>query len=236
MKQLKNWDNKTWLSSKKYIAEFNKFISTKKKLNQKSEILDIGCGRANIISTLQKKYKFEKKPIGIDIVKNKGIKKNIFFKKSDGILFLKNNKKKYDLILLKQTMHFFSPQKLSSLFSIIKLRLKPKGKLLIFSLKTKDNKIPCFTIMRKKLKKSLKKDEKLFKIIKKKFLHYKKSTFTFKVVIKRESYIKMIRQRYISCLLNLTSNKINSGVKEIKRKYRSKLIFDDSLYCFSIKN
>ena len=100
----------------------------KKKLNQKkTEILDIGCGRANIISTLQKKYKFKKKPIGIDIVKNKGIKKNIFFKKSDGILFLKNNKKKYDLILLKQTMHFFSPQKLSSLFSIIKLRLKPKG-------------------------------------------------------------------------------------------------------------
>ena len=43
--------------------------------------------------------------------------------------------------------------------------------------------------MRRKLKKSLKKDEKLFKIIKKKFLHYKKSTFTFKVVIKREKVI-----------------------------------------------
>ena len=35
MKQLKNWDNKTWLSSKKYIAEFNKFISTKKKIKSK---------------------------------------------------------------------------------------------------------------------------------------------------------------------------------------------------------
>ena len=34
------------------------------------QILDIGCGRANIISALQKKYNFNKKPIGIDVVKN----------------------------------------------------------------------------------------------------------------------------------------------------------------------
>ena len=53
MKQLKNWDNKTWLSSKKYIAKFNKFISAKKKLNQKSEILDIGCGRGKILGSLK---------------------------------------------------------------------------------------------------------------------------------------------------------------------------------------
>ena len=41
------------------------------------EILDIGCGRANIISSLHKKYKFKNKPVGIDIVGNKDIKKNV---------------------------------------------------------------------------------------------------------------------------------------------------------------
>ena len=71
MKKLRNWDNKTWLSSKKYINSFNNFLKSKIKLNKNTKILDIGCGRANIISTLQKKYKFSKKPIGIDIVKNK---------------------------------------------------------------------------------------------------------------------------------------------------------------------
>ena len=42
----------------------------------------MGCGRANIISSLQKKYRFKNKPIGIDIVRNKNIKKNIIFIKS----------------------------------------------------------------------------------------------------------------------------------------------------------
>jgi len=102
MKNLKNWDNKTWLSSKSYISQFNKFLKTKINLNKNSKILDIGCGRANIISTLQKKYKFKNKPIGIDIVSNKNIKKNIVFKKIEALKYLKKQKK-YDLILIKQT-------------------------------------------------------------------------------------------------------------------------------------
>ena len=76
MKRLTNWDNKTWLSSKKYISAFNSFLKKKVKLNKNTKVLDIGCGRANIISSLQKKYKFKNKPIGIDIVRNKKIKKN----------------------------------------------------------------------------------------------------------------------------------------------------------------
>jgi cyclopropane fatty-acyl-phospholipid synthase-like methyltransferase len=45
MALLKNWDNKTWLSSKKYIHAFNSFILKQKKLKKHSRILDIGCGR-----------------------------------------------------------------------------------------------------------------------------------------------------------------------------------------------
>jgi len=46
--------------------------------------------------------------------------------------------------------------------------LEDEGKILIFSLKTTNNKIPCFKKMKQKLDSSLKRDEKLFKIIKKK--------------------------------------------------------------------
>jgi ubiquinone/menaquinone biosynthesis C-methylase UbiE len=52
MKRLKNWDNNTWLSSKKYIFTFNNFLKSKIKFNKNTNILDIGCGRANIISAL----------------------------------------------------------------------------------------------------------------------------------------------------------------------------------------
>ena len=95
MKRLRNWDNKTWLSSEKYISTFNIFLKSKIKFNRKKVILDMGCGRANIISSLQKKYKFKNKPIGIDIVRNKNIKKNIIFNKVDAFSFLKktNNNK-----------------------------------------------------------------------------------------------------------------------------------------------
>ena len=42
MSSLKNWDNRTWLSSKEYIQKFNKFLLKQKKLNKNSNILDIG--------------------------------------------------------------------------------------------------------------------------------------------------------------------------------------------------
>ena len=131
MKPLKNWDNGTWLSSEKYISNFHKFLKSKFRFNSSKRILDIGCGRANIISFLQKKYRFKNKAIGIDIIKNKNIKKNIIFKKSDAINYLKKNKK-YDLIIIKQTIHFFSKRKLISLLNYTKTRLKQGGKILIF--------------------------------------------------------------------------------------------------------
>ena len=131
MKKLKNWDNKTWLSSKSYISQFNKFLKTKINFNKNSKILDIGCGRAHIISALQKKYKFKDKPIGIDVVASKDVKKNILFKRIDALKYLKKQKK-YDLILIKQTVHFFSKTNLNSLLNLAKKSLNPKGKILFF--------------------------------------------------------------------------------------------------------
>ena len=235
MKKLVNWDNQTWLSSKEYINQFNKFLDKNVKFNKKTKILDIGCGRANIISSLQKRYKFKEKPVGLDITKNKGIKKNIIFKKKDGFNYLKSNIERYDLILLKQTIHFFSPSKLKALINIAKKRLERGGKILIFSLKTTNNKIPCFKKMKQKLDKSLKRDDKLFKIIKKKFRRTNESYFNFKVSISKQKYLRMVKLRYISCLLNLNNNEILKGISELKTKYKYQIKFTDTLKCISYK-
>ena len=234
MKKLKNWDNKTWLSSKSYISQFNKFLKTKINFNKNSKILDIGCGRANIISALQKKYKFKDKPIGIDVVANKDIKKNIIFKKIDAIKYLKKQEK-YDLILIKQTIHFFKKKNLNHLLNLSKNNLKPKGKLLIFSLKIKKNKIPCFKKMRKNLDKSLKKDEDLFKIIKKNLKKISYTNFNFNVNISKQKYVKMISERYISCLLNMSKKDINLGISEIRSRYKNQIKFTDTLNCISFR-
>ena len=235
MIKLKNWDNQTWLSSKNYISQFNKFLSKKVKFSKDTKILDIGCGRANIISFLHKKYKFCEKPIGLDVIKNKGIKANIIFKKIDGYNYLKKINKSFDLILLKQTIHFFQTSKLKALLNIAKKRLRPGGKILIFSIKPKNNKIPCFKKMRERLNRSIKRDEKLSKIIKKKLKKTNISNFNFKVNISRQKYLRMIKLRYISCLLDLSKKDILSGISELKFKHKNQIKFTDTLKCISYR-
>ena len=232
MKRLRNWDNKTWLSSKKYVTVFNAFLKSKFKFNKNTKILDIGCGRANIISSLQKIYKFKNKPIGIDILENKNIKKNILFKKSDAIQYLKK-KENFDLILIKQTIHFFSKKKLNLLLNLAKNNLKPKGKLLIFSLKSTNSEIPCFKLMKKKLNESLKKDQLLLKIIKKNLIKINESNFRFKVYITKKKYIAMLNSKYISCLLDLSKKDLDKGIDEIKSEFKNKIKFTDTLKCIS---
>ena len=235
MKKLKNWDNKTWLSSKSYISQFNKFLKRKINFDKNSKILDIGCGRANIISALQKKYKFKKKPIGIDIVKNGNIKKNIIFKKINALKYLKKTNKKFDLILIKQTIHFFNNNEIKILLAQAKSHLNNKGQILILTLKTRNNKIPCFKKMKILLNKSLKKDETILAIIKKNLKKSKESYFKYNVNISSKKYSKMINDRYISCLLSMNQKVLKSGIDEINNKFGRFIKFEDVLKCVSYR-
>ena len=132
MPQLKNWDNKTWLSSKEYIDSFVKFLIKYKKLNKDSNILDIGCGRGKILGKIKTKAKLRNKPIGIDPVNHKDKDRNIIFKKIDAFKFLRNNQIKFDLIIIKQTIHFFPLKDIPRLIKYCKNALSNNGKLMIF--------------------------------------------------------------------------------------------------------
>ena len=236
IKVLKNWDNKTWLSSTKYINLFNSFLLKKKKLNKYSHILDIGCGRGKIFGSLSKKLKLVNKPIGIDLVSHKDVNKLIDFRNEDVFKFFKNNKKKFDLIMLKQTLHFFNKDKRKKLIKICKNNLKKNGVLLIFSLNTENNKIPCFKLMQHKLDRGLKRDSTMLKSISKILRNNKIDKFMFKVSISKKKYIQMLKQRYISCLISLTKNQVNKGINEIKDTYPHKISFEDILICIKYKH
>ena len=119
--------------------------------------------------------------------------------------------------------------------NIAKKRLERGGKILIFSLKTKNNKIPCFKKMKQKLEASLKRDEKLFKIIKRKLKKTNETYFNYKVNISKQKYLKMVKSRYISCLLDLKNNEISRGINELKSKYKYQIKFTDTLKCISYK-
>jgi ubiquinone/menaquinone biosynthesis C-methylase UbiE len=235
MKPLKNWDNKTWLSSEKYINSFNKFILNQVSLDKHSRILDIGCGRGKILGNLSNKLKLSKKPIGLDIENHKDKNKNIIFKNIDALSFISKTKITFDLILIKQTIHLLKKKQAIELLSICKNKLNPKGKIIILSLDPKRNEIPTFTLMKKKLKISLNKDEKLFNLILKNRPKINVKKFNYEVQILKNKYLQMIRNRYISTLLNFTDKQIKDGIIEIKNDYGNILKFKDRLICFILK-
>ena len=236
MNVLKNWDNKNWLSSSAYIKSFNTFLLRKKKLNKDSIILDIGCGRGKIFGSLSRKIKLKNKPIGIDCVTHSDIDPSINFKNQNIFYFFKNNKDKFDLIMIKQTLHLFDKSKRLKLIEICKKNLKPKGVLIILSLNTLNNQIPCFKLMRQKLNRGLKKDSMMIKYICTILGNNKINKFKFKVSITKNKYILMLKQRYISCLIKLNNNQINKGINEIKNFYPNKITFDDILICIKYQN
>ena len=228
---LKNWDNKTWLSSKNYIQSFNKFLLKQIKLNSNSIILDIGCGRGKILGSLSSRLKLKNKPIGIDIEIHRDRDKRINFKKIDAIRYLKNNNKKFDLILIKQTIHLLNFREIKKLISFCKTKLKKEGKILIFTLEISNNEIPTFSLMKKRLKISLNRDRKIITFLSKLYPSIKKRKFSFKVNISIRKYVEMINNRYISTLLNMNKNQILNGIDEINSKYRKVLTFNDKLIC-----
>ena len=235
MPQLKNWDNKTWLSSNDYVDSFVKFLIKNKKLNKDSNILDIGCGRGKILGKIKTKAKLRNKPIGIDPVNHRDKDRNIIFKRIDALKFFKANKIKFDLIIIKQTIHFFPIKDIPRLIKYCQNALNNNGKLMIFSINEKRTQIPTFIKMEKKFKQSLKRDFLIKKKILKNNKYIKNKIFDFHVKIQKKSYLNMIKQKYISVLLDFNKEELDKGIKEINTNYSKILRFKDSLNCIIIK-
>ena len=236
MSSLKNWDKQTWISSRKYIESFNNFVLKQIKLNRDSKILDIGCGRGKIVSNLSSKLRLKNKPQGIDIINHKDKDERIKFRKIDAISFFSKNKIKFDLILIKQTIHLLDLNEIKKLLTLSIKNLNSKGKIFIFTLETDGNQIPTFNLMKKKLIESLKRDKKILRIITKLYPHRIKKKFVYKVNIIKKNYLTMIQNRYISTLLPLPKKELSKGMKEIDLKYKDNMEFNDKLICIILQN
>ena len=85
--------------------------------------------------------------------------------------------------------------------------------------------------MKKKLDASLRKDEQILVLIKRNLKSFEKQKFTYKAVVKKNDYIKMIKNRFISCLITLSKKEIFEGIREIKVKFKALIKFEDTLEC-----
>ena len=60
--------------------------------------------------------------------------------------------------------------------------------------------------------------------------------FMFKVSITKKKYTQMLKQKYISCLINLSKVQICKGINEIKNTYPNNILFKDILICIKYKH
>ena len=234
-RSIKNWDNKTWLSSSDYIQSFIKFLIKQSKLNKNSKIIDVGCGRGKILGHLYSKLKLKYKPLGIDLVRHKDRDKRINFKKVGATDFFKRSNKNFDLILIKQTIHLLKISEIKKLLNFCKNSLNRNGKIIIFTLDFSQNEIPTFPLMEKKLKISLKRDKRVIKFISRLYSIRTAKKFIYNVTVSKKKYLEMIKNRYISTLLKFSSREILQGIKEINLEHKKLLKFKDKLQCIIIK-
>ena len=85
--------------------------------------------------------------------------------------------------------------------------------------------------MKIKLIKSLKRDNKIINVISKLYSHSVKKKFYFKVKITKKRYLKMIQNKYISTLSNLSKKDLLKGIEEINLRYKKTIKFSDKLIC-----
>jgi hypothetical protein len=89
--------------------------------------------------------------------------------------------------------------------------------------------IPQFPIMKNRLKKSLNSHQYLSEELIKNFKLLKIDNFNFNVNISSKEYLEMIRNKYISVILDLNEEEIEKGIEFIKKHYPNQLSFKDTL-------
>ena len=134
--------------------------------------------------------------------------------------------------MIKQTIHLLTFKKIKRLLFLCKKNLKHNGKIFILTLDGKKNELPTFRKMKIRLNKSLKRDNKVLKLITRLYPQRKRKNFIYKVKINKKKYLTMIENRYISILLPLSKNEILEGIEEINYKYKNYIQFRDKLDCF----
>ena len=224
-----NWDNSSWLSSKEYFAKLSNQLIKSLDIHEEIKILDVGCGRGYLLESLANKVNLINIPFGVEPVKHESsIPHYIKIINSSINSFLDVNNTKFDVVILKQVLHLLNKNEREYFYDEIKKYLHDNAKI-VFIHMNNQTEIPQFPIMKKKLKESINSHQYLSEELIKNFRLYKIENFDYNVNISSKEYLEMIRNRYISVILDLNEEEIEQGVEFIKKNYPYQLSFKDTL-------
>lgn len=224
-----NWDRSSWLSSKEYFAKLSNQLIKSLDLHEEIKILDVGCGRGYLLRSLANKANLINIPFGVEPVKHEGpIPHHIKIINSSINSFLDNNNIKFDVVILKQVLHLLNQNEREYFYYKVKKHLNDNAKI-VFIHMNDQTEIPQFPIMKNRLKKSLNSHQYLSEELIKNFKLLKIDNFNYDVNISSKEYLEMIRNRYISVILDLNEEEIEKGIEFIKKHYPNQLSFKDTL-------
>lgn len=224
-----NWDRSSWLSSKEYFAKLSNQLIKSLDLHEEIKILDVGCGRGYLLRSLANKANLINIPFGVEPVKHEGsIPHHIKIINSSINSFLDNNNIKFDVVILKQVLHLLNQNEREYFYYKVKKHLNDNAKI-VFIHMNDQTEIPQFPIMKNRLKKSLNSHQCLLDELIKNFKLLKIDNFNYDVNISSKEYLEMIRNRYISVILDLNEEEIEKGIEFIKKHYPNQLSFKDTL-------
>ena len=224
-----NWDKSSWLSSDDYFSKLVDQITTNVSIGATDQLLDIGCGRGYLLKKLIQKVDFKLKPIGIDSVDHQNeFDQELIFVNDTILNYLKNSKLKFDIIFIKQMLHLLNSHERIFLYDQLKNRLSSKGVLIILYM-SQESSLPTFPLMHSYLQKSLLIHRDIENEIHQNFNHQKIKKFTYEVKIKKEEYLQMIKNKFITVLLKMNARQVEEGMRFIDQHYDSELKFNDEL-------
>ena len=224
-----NWDRSSWLSSKEYFAKLSNQLIKSLDLHEEIKILDVGCGRGYLLRSLANKANLINIPFGVEPVKHEGpIPHHIKIINSSINSFLDHNNIKFDVVILKQVLHLLNQNEREYFYYKVKKHLYDNAKI-VFIHMNDQTEIPQFPIMKNRLKKSLNSHQYLSEELIKNFKLLKIDNFNYDVNISSKEYLEMIRNRYISVILDLNEEEIEKGIEFIKKHYPNQLSFKDTL-------
>ena len=224
-----NWDRSSWLSSKEYFAKLSNQLIKSLDLHEEIKILDVGCGRGYLLRSLANKANLINIPFGVEPVKHEGsIPHHIKIINSSINSFLDNNNIKFDVVILKQVLHLLNRNEREYFYYKVKKHLNDNAKI-VFIHMNDQTEIPQFPTMKHRLKKSLNSHQYLLDELIKNFKLLKIDNFNYDVNISSKEYLEMIRNKYISVILDLNEEEIEKGIEFIKKHYPNQLSFKDTL-------
>ena len=216
-----NWDLSSWRSSKEYFEELSNQLIEFIDITEEKKILDVGCGRGHLLENLALKANLINQPVGVEPVKHDDfVPQNIKIFHSSINSFLNENNFQFDLVILKQVLHLLTLDERKKFYHDIKNHINEDANI-VFIHMNDQTEIPLFPLMENKLQQSLKSHKLLLEELTQKFNLLKMFNFNY--------HVKMISNRYMTVLLDLSKKEIEAGIDFIKKNYPNQLVFQDTL-------